>query len=89
MLPRTLAYGSRVESSNARSYRTSIQPQNGTGTYNPNDTIIINIPTRNNLVMSTTESFLKFKCTVTNGGNANIYIRLDSNGAHVKLLSLF
>ena len=82
MLPRNLAYGSKVESSNCRSYRTSIQPQNGTGSYNPNDTIIINIPTRNNLVMSTTESFLKFKCTVTNKDVANNYMRLDSNGAH-------
>ena len=82
MLPRTLAYGTKVESSNARSYRTSIQPQNGTGTYNPNDTIIINIPTRNNLVMSTTESFLKFKCSITNGTDTNNYLRLDSNGAH-------
>ena len=82
MLPRNLAYGSKVESSNCRSYRTSIQPQNGTGTYNPNDTIIINIPTRNNLVMSTTESFLKFKCNITNSTAQNNYIRLDSNGAH-------
>ena len=82
MLPRTLAYGTKVESSNARSYRTSIQPQNGTGTYNPNDTIIINIPTRNNLVMSTTESFLKFKASVKMGAADSAYVRLDSCGAH-------
>jgi hypothetical protein len=50
MLPKNLAYGSKVESASARSYRTNIQPQNGTGTYNAGDTIIINIPTRNNLV---------------------------------------
>ena len=28
MLPNNLAYGSKVESSAARSYRTNIQPQN-------------------------------------------------------------
>ena len=40
MLPQSLKYGSKIESSNARSYRTNIQPQNGTGPYNNNDTIM-------------------------------------------------
>lgn len=81
MLPRNLAYGSKVESSAARSYRTNIQPQNGTGNYNAGDTIIINIPTRNNLVFVPSESYIKFTHTVT--ANAAVdYARFDSCGAH-------
>jgi len=81
MLPRNLSYGSKVESSAARSYRTNIQPQNGTGNYNAGDTIIINIPTRNNLVFVPSESYIKFTHTVTAGANLN-YARFDSCGAH-------
>jgi len=82
MLPKNLAYGSKVESASARSYRTNIQPQNGTGNYNAGDTIIINIPTRNNLVYVPCESYLKFTHTVTVGAAASNYTRFDSNGAH-------
>ena len=81
MLPKNLAYGSKVESASARSYRTNIQPQNGTGNYNASDTIIINIPTRNNLVFAPSESYLKFTHTVTANANNN-YARFDSCGAH-------
>jgi len=82
MLPKNkLVYGSNVESSAARSYRSNIQPQNGTGTYNAGDTITINIPTRNNLVLVPEESVLKFTLTYTAGAAADI-IRLDSCGAH-------
>jgi hypothetical protein len=82
MLPKNLAYGSKVESASARSYRTNIQPQNGTGNYNASDTIIINIPTRNNLVFVPSESYLKFTHTVTVGAAASNYTRFDSCGAH-------
>ena len=82
MLPKNkLVYGSNVESSAARSYRSNIQPQNGTGTYNTGDTITINIPTRNNLVLVPEESVLKFTLTYTAGADDDI-IRLDSCGAH-------
>jgi len=82
MLPKNkLVYGSNVESSAARSYRSNIQPQNGTGTYNAGDTITINIPTRNNLVLVPEESVLKFTLTYT-AGAADEIIRLDSCGAH-------
>jgi hypothetical protein len=82
MLPKNkLVYGSNVESSAARSYRSNIQPQNGTGTYNAGDTITINIPTRNNLVLVLKESVLKFTLTYTAGAASEI-IRLDSCGAH-------
>ena len=82
MLPKNLSYGSKVESASAKSYRSNIQPQNGTGNYNAGDTIIINIPTRNNLVYVPSESYLKFTHTVTNGGAASNYTRFDSCGAH-------
>jgi hypothetical protein len=80
MLPKQLKYGSKVESAMADSYRTNIAPQNGTGTYPLGNTIIINIPTANNLVLATTESYLKFcvKFTTT----AETVFRWDSAGAH-------
>ena len=81
MLPKNLAYGSKVESASARSYRTNIQPQNGTGVYNAGDTIIINIPTRNNLVYVPCESYLKFKFEITASAETK-YSRFDSCGAH-------
>lgn len=80
MIPTNLKYTSKVESSVAKSYRTNIQPQSGTGPYLLGDTVIINIPTRQNLVLSTTESFLKFKINITSNNAANNF-RFDSNGA--------
>ena len=81
MLPKTLKYGSKVESAYSRSMRSNIQPQNGTGPYNLGDTIIVNIPTRNNLVLVPSESYLKFNINITNGTNNNAF-RWDSCGAH-------
>ena len=59
MLPKTLKYGSKIESAYARSMRSNIAPQNGTGPYNLGDTIILNIPTRAGLVLVPSESYLK------------------------------
>ena len=81
MLVKNLKYGSKVESAPCRSTRVNIAPQNGTGPYNLNDQIIVNIPTRNNLVLVPTESYLKFTATVTSGAANNI-VRWDSCGAH-------
>jgi hypothetical protein len=55
---------------------------NGTGTYGFNDTVIINLPTRNNLVLVPTESYLKFNIAFTNGATASNSLRWDSCGAH-------
>jgi len=85
MLPKNLKYGSKVESSLARSYRTNIAPMNGTGPYQLGDTVIINIPTRANLVMVPTESYLKFNLqpiTATGAANSATALRFDSCGAH-------
>ena len=81
MLPKTLKYGSKVESAMARSGRINVAPQNGTGNYVLGDTIILNIPTRNNLVLAPTESYLKFTGTFTSSA-ANNAFRWDSCGAH-------
>lgn len=82
MIPTNLKYGTKVESSIARSYRTNLQPQNGTGPYSALDTITINIPTRANLVMVPTESYLKFKLNVSNLNSSANAFRLDRCGAH-------
>ena len=81
MLPQNLKYGSKVESSFSRPVRTNIAPQNGTGPYNLGDTIIVNIPTRQNLVQVPTDSYLKFTCQVNTAADGNAY-RFDSAGAH-------
>lgn len=82
MLPKNLKYGSKVESAPARSSRSNIAPQNGTGNYLLGDIININLPTRANLVMVPTECYLKFDFTLTNtSGGASTY-RWDSCGAH-------
>ena len=84
MLPKNLKYGSKVESAMARSYRTNIAPQNGTGNYNLGDTIIVNVPTRNNLCLVPTESYLKFNALVGSSNSTTdlANIRWDSCGAH-------
>jgi hypothetical protein len=81
MLPKSLRYQSKVESCVARSSKVNIAAQNGTGPYGLGDTIILNIPTRNNLVLAPTESYLKFKCAVTSQAAGNAF-RWDSCGAH-------
>jgi hypothetical protein len=81
MLPKNLRYGNKVESAAAKSYRSNIQPQNGTGNYNLGDTITLNIPTRANLCLATSESYLKFTAAFKNTTAANS-ARLDSCGAH-------
>lgn len=81
MLPKNLRFQNKVESAAAKSYRSNIQPQQGSGPYNLSDTITVNIPTRNNLCLATTESYFKFSATFTNTTAANS-ARLDSCGAH-------
>ena len=78
MIPKQLIYQNKVESAAARSYKSNIAPQNGTGTYGAGDTIIINIPTRANLVTAMSENYLKFDISFTNGAAANKYLRWDS-----------
>lgn len=82
MLPKTLKYGSKVESAIARSQpRLNISPTNGLGPYGPSDTILINIPTNPNTVLCTSESVVKFTVSVTNNDAAGNAFRWDSCGA--------
>jgi hypothetical protein len=86
MLPNNLKYQPKVESAPARRYRTNIQPQNGQGTstsgYGVNNTIIINIPTRNNTALIASESVLKGSVTFTTGGTTAVACALESCGHH-------
>lgn len=86
MIPKNLQYQSKVESAPARRYRTNIQPQNGQGTsssgYGPNNTIIINIPTRNNTALIPSESVLKGSVSFTTGGTGATNFALESCGHH-------
>lgn len=81
MLPKNLNYGNKVESAMARSYRSNISPQNGTGPYTLGDTVIFNIPTRSNLALITGESYLKFRLQPISFA-ADSACRFDSGGAH-------
>lgn len=80
MIPKNLKYGSKVESAPARSIRSNIQPQVGTK-FSLNELIQINIPTRQNLVMVPTESYLKFNFRVGSNAEDTVF-RWDSCGAH-------
>jgi len=82
MLPQNLKYQNKIESCSANGYISNIQPQNGMGPYAAGQTIIINIPTRNNLVLIGSESSLKFGLSVQNGIAASNFTRLDRAGAH-------
>ena len=82
MLPKNLKYQNKVESQSANAYTSNIQPQNKSGPYAGGETIIINIPTSNNLVLVGAESTLKFSLSVVNGNATSNYTRLDRAGAH-------
>lgn len=82
MIPGNLKFQSKVESATARRYLTQIQPQGGTGNYNPGDTITINIPTRANTALIPSESYLRgqfiLTCSTANATAATF----ESCGVH-------
>jgi len=86
MIPANLKYQAQAEAAPARRYRTNIQPQNGQGTsasgYGANNTIIINIPTRNNTALIPSESMLKGSVSFTTGATAAVAANLESCGHH-------
>ena len=81
MIPANLKFQSKVESAPARRYLTQIQPQGGTGTYNPGDTITINIPTRANTALIPSESYLRGNFNLIASG-ASTSSCLESCGWH-------
>jgi hypothetical protein len=81
MIPANLKFQSKVESAPARRYLTQIQPQGGSS-FSPNDTITINIPTRNNTALIPSESYLRgtlsLSCSTANATAATF----ESAGVH-------
>ena len=65
-LPKNALYTNKVQTSYARNYQSQIQPQNGLN-YNAGETIIINVPTSNNLLMSGSDTVLKCSLNFSNG----------------------
>lgn len=89
MLPKNLLYQSKLAAAPANAYSTLISPNNGNGPY-PYDTtastIIVNIPTGGNRVLNPSDSYLKFRISVTvtipNGADPMTYLRLGAGGGH-------
>ena len=82
-LPKNCLYTNKINSSYARNYMSVIQPQNGNDAV-LGDTIIFNIPTGNNLVMSGADTVLKFDLTIkaaATSGNAANTISYNKAGA--------
>jgi hypothetical protein len=72
----------KLEAAAAKSFRSNVQPQNGTGPYIPGNIITINIPTRNNLLLAAAESYLKIDFVLANTSGGAVSARWDSSGAH-------
>lgn len=90
MLPQNLNYKGKIEAAAATSFTSSIIPQNGS-TADFGNTIIINIPTGNNLCLASSENYLRFTVdNLTNGATAGAY-SYDVCGAHsyVERIRLF
>lgn len=82
-LPKNCLYTNKINSSYARNYNSVIQPQNGDAQLG--DTIIFNVPTGNNLVMSGADTMLKFDLTLKGraaGAHAADTIKLNKCGAY-------
>jgi hypothetical protein len=84
MLPKNLNFksASKVESAACRSWRSNLAPQNGTGPYQLGDTIIFNIPAKNNQCLSTLDSYLKFTLPGLATGSTVCGFRFGPAGAH-------
>jgi hypothetical protein len=82
-LPKNCLYTNKINSSYARNFNSVIQPQNGDAQLG--DTIIFNVPTGNNLVMSGADTMLKFDLTIkgrTGGAHAANTIKLNKCGVY-------
>ena len=85
MLPNQLKFQGKIESASAKSYKTNLQPQNGTSYTIGNgqsNILYFNIPTGNNLLLCSSESYLRFDVTYTNTSGANSSFRWDACGCH-------
>jgi hypothetical protein len=68
-LPKNLLYNNNIKASHARNFQSNIPPQNGRE-YDVGETIIINIPTASNQVLSGSDTIIKGRLNFTNGANA-------------------
>jgi hypothetical protein len=78
-LPKQTLYTNRVHASHARNYQSNIAPQNGQE-YSLGETIIINVPTASNIVMSGADTLLKCSLNVRNGTAGAGVACLDRGG---------
>ncbi len=76
-LPKNALYTNKVQTSYSRNYQSQIQAQNGL-TYSEGETIIINIPSSPNLVLSGADTVLK--CTLNIANAAECTANLDRGG---------
>tara|TARA_R110000851_G_scaffold38124_2_gene98026 strand:+ start:2829 stop:4127 length:1299 start_codon:yes stop_codon:yes gene_type:complete len=79
-LPKQALYGNKIQSSYARNYQSKIAPQNGRD-YSLGETIIINVPTASNIVMSGADTLIKFKINARNATAGPLIAALDRGGA--------
>jgi len=80
-LPKQCLYTNKINSSYARNFQSAIAPQNGTE-YNFGETIILNIPTAQNLVASGQDSILKFNFNLRNESGAIATYKFNRSGAY-------
>jgi hypothetical protein len=78
-LPKQLLYNNLQNASYARNFQSNIAPQNGQS-YNVGETIIFNVPTANNMVMSGADTILKFSVNLKTTADAS-YANFDRAGA--------
>ena len=90
-LPKQCLYTNKINSSYAKNYNAAIAPVNGTS-YGLGETIIINIPTGFNTVMSAKDSILKFNLNLRTAGtlpSANAFLNRCGAFGAIQRLRIF
>jgi hypothetical protein len=77
-LPKQTLYTNKIRGSHARNYQSNIAPQNGRE-YSLGETVIINIPTARNIVMSGADTMLKCSLNLATSAD-NAVAALDKAG---------
>ena len=78
-LPKQLLYNNLQNASYARNFQSNIAPQNGQS-YNVGETIIFNVPTANNMVMSGADTVLKYTVNLAQDTSGSV-CNFDRAGA--------
>jgi hypothetical protein len=82
MLPTNLLYSNKLESSGARAFSSSCQPQQGMSGYKNGSKITIQVPINGNSALACSESYLKGRLTGITATGAVNFMRLDRCGIH-------